>query len=112
MRMNRGMECLFYEDRMRKLGLFSLKMRKLWGDLIMVFQDLKADHNQEINHFAQVHSDRTRGNGFKLKEGRFTLDTMRKFSTVRVVRCWNRLPTDVADVPSLEVFKGALGNLI
>ena len=32
------------------------------------------------------------------------------------MRCWNRLPREVVDVPSLEVFKarldGALGSLV
>ena len=72
--MIRGLEYLSCEDRLRQLGLFSLEKRRLWGDLIAAFQYLKgAVRKDGEGLFIRACSDRTRGNGCKLKEGRFRL---------------------------------------
>ena len=69
-----------------------------------------------LETYIRACSDRTRENGFKLEEGRFGLDTGKKFFSVGVVRLWNRLPSEVMNAPSLEAFKarldGALSNLV
>ena len=55
--------------------MFSLEKRRLRGDLSAAFQDLRGAYKQEEDQFfTQFDSVRIMGNGFKLKEGKFSLD--------------------------------------
>jgi len=47
----------------------------LWGDLIAAFQYLKGGCKKEWDRcFSRVCCDKTRGNDFKLREGRYSLE--------------------------------------
>ena len=101
--MARGLEHLSCEERLRELGLFILEKRSLQGDLMVSCLYLKGVYKQEGERlFRRVDGHGTGGNGFKLKQGRCSLDMRRKFFTQRVVMHWTRLPKEAVDAPSLE----------
>jgi len=63
-----------------------------------------------------VHSDRTSINSLKLERREFHTNMQKNFFMVRVMEHWNRLPREVVEALSLEVFKarldGALDSLV
>jgi len=108
----RELEGLCCEERLRELGLFSLEKRRFQGDLTVAFLYLKGVYKKAGQGlFTRACSDRTRGNGFELKEGRFRLDRRKKSFTMMVVRYWKRLPREAVGAPSLAVFKARLDGV-
>lgn len=52
-----------------------------------------------------VPSDRTRGNGPKLKKKEVQSEDKKALLIVRVVKLWNRLPRGAVESPSVKIFK-------
>ncbi|KAJ7409036.1 hypothetical protein BTVI_58141 [Pitangus sulphuratus] len=105
-KMIKGLEHLSCEERMRELGLFSLEKTQLRRDLITASKYLKGGFREDGTRlFSVVPSNRTRGNGRKRMNRKFHLNMRMNFSTVQVTMHCNRLPREVVESPSPEIFR-------
>ncbi|KAK4831599.1 hypothetical protein QYF61_018359 [Mycteria americana] len=87
----KGLEHKSYEEQLRELG-------RLRGDLIALYNYLKGGCSEVgVGLFSQ---------------GRFRLDIRKFYFTERVIKHWNRLPREVVESPSLEVFKRRLDEVL
>ena len=76
-----------------------------------MYKHLKGGNEEErARLFSVVPTDRTRGNGRKLKTRKFHLNIRKHFFTLRVVRYWHRLPREVVESLSVEMFENPTGH--
>ncbi|NXJ85159.1 PR40A factor, partial [Trogon melanurus] len=96
-KLTQGLEQLCCEDRLRELGVFSWGREDSGGTLSLPSVPEGTCREAGEGLCTRVSSDRTRGEGFKLKENR--LDLRKKFFCPRVARHWNKLPREVVAAP-------------
>ena len=102
-----GFHDLGYGERLRVLGLFSLKYRRLRGDLIEVYKILNSLDVVNLNG-ALTRQPRLRGNQNNLRKDRCRTRSRLMSFSMRVVNHWNELPDEIIASPTLGCFKTRL----
>ena len=87
----------------------TLETRRLRGDFINAYKYLKGGCQDDGTRlFSIVPNDRTRVNGHKLEHRKFRLSIRKNSFPVRVPEQGHRLPMEVVESPSPEIFKTCL----
>jgi hypothetical protein len=100
---------LSYPERLRKLGLPTLKYRRIRGDMIEIYKLVSGKYDKESSidlNFRQ--NSVTRGNSLKLYKEHVKYDLRKYFFKDRVVDIWNSLPESVVSANSINAFKNRL----
>ncbi len=115
-RLVKGLWHFPYERRLEILGLPSLVLLRLRADLVLLYNKLYGRVNLPIEEFFEAPANpNLRGHRFKLHNQLPHL-AQRKFAfPVRIVEPWNKLPPELVDFASEEIFNlrldGVLDNL-
>ena len=103
------MEDLSYEQRCVRIGLPTLKQRRLRGDLIEVYKILNGYEGTDFNTFFKLRQSNTRGHSCKLEKKEHVNSQVRgEWFSVRVINPWNNLPSSVVNAQSIKSFKEKL----
>ena len=106
-----------YEDKLRELGLKSLRERRIQYDLVQAHKMInkvdRVDPSTWFNMVGQVGHIQTRNTAYEgnLVPTRSRTEIRRNFFSNRVVPVWNSLPTEVKESRSLTLFQAKLEEM-
>jgi len=97
---------MFYSERLRRLQLHSLELRRLFFDLCMCYRIIFGLVNVCVSDFFELNSSsQTRGHPYKLYKQRSHSSVRASYFAIRVINVWNSLPADRVDFSSFTCFK-------
>ena len=110
-RMVHGLGNLSYEERLNRLNLFSLRRRRLRGDLITAYNIFTGKIDIPVEHFFQMPTrPGLRGHIWKVLQRPARLQRRRYCFSNRVAPFWNKLPSYVVQATSVTQFKMRLDD--
>ena len=112
-KMIRGLTHVPYEERLKQLGLPSLRYRRLRGDMITIFKLVTGKLNVDLSSLQiERGPHRTRGHSLRIKKIRVVKQVRRNHLTIRAVNIWNSLPETVVNAGTVTLFKNRLDKFL
>ena len=102
---------LSYHERLKRLNLTTLELRRHRGDLIETFKILKEFEGIPVNSPFELNNSVSRGNSLKLNKPRSRLNIRQNNFSQCVINAWNRLPEQVIAATTVNGFKNAIDTL-
>ena len=104
-----GLKNMPYQERLKHLGLTTLKYRRLRGDMIETYKILHEIYDPNVSLTLVRDQAERRGNRYKLYvEGNFRTDIRKYGFKHRIIKHWNKLPNQVVEAKSVNAFKNQL----
>lgn len=102
-----------YNDRLKKLKLWTLEERRNRADLIELYKMSRGTASVPLQNFFTLAPQHvpTRGHSWKLIKPHCSTDVRRFFFSVRVINKWNSLPQETVDASSVNMFKNQLDRI-
>jgi len=101
-----------YPRRLEELNMFTLKERRLRGQLIETFKILKGFSKVDPRHYFELCENMTRGHAWKVVLKRFTTKPCGDHMTYSICRTWNSLPEAVVNAATVDAFKRRLDPIL
>jgi hypothetical protein len=117
-RMVEGCRGLNYEERLTKIGITTLELRRERADLLEMFKIMKGMEGLDKEYFfkdgATVRKEgvKTRGHSMKVYKKRFKLDMGKYSFGNRVIDSWNALPDYIVEQGTVNGFKSKLDQYL
>jgi len=108
----RGFVNLSYSERLHKLELCSLELRRLYFDLYMCYRIIFGQVNVCMQDFFEFNcASRTRGHPYKLYKCHSYSSVRASYFANRIINVWNTLPSDRIDFSSFAAFKRTIQQI-
>ena len=111
-----GLEGLTYEEKLKKLNLETLRVRRIKADLTLAFKIIRGFSDVDKNtwfHLVDQNNRVTRLSScqYNLKTQKSRTELRKNFFSNRIINFWNSLPTEVKMCENVKQFKEKLKTL-